>query len=399
MNLHSNARLTLRSRADLVEAVTKEGLTLKRAAARFRVSERTAAKWLGRFRREGMAGLQDRSSRPHLHPKTTSEAQVAVVLALRQMRLPGFQIAKYSDLSRATVSRILTRHGLAKLSDLDPPPPAIRYQREHPGDLLHIDIKKLGRIVRPGHRVTGNKRDHFPGAGWEFVHVAIDDASRMAYAKIMPDEKIDSVTEFLREALAHFASFGIRVRQLMSDNGPAYRSRPVATFLQKLGIEHIFTRPYTPRTNGKAERFIQTSLREWAYAAVYQNSAHRQQHLQPWLHRYNWHRPHTALKLKTPVQSLNLPMNNVLRLHKSKSKRTLVERAFSMVWLCVERLKNKTPAPRGGTGVAMNYHPPMVIQKPSRFCAGAIPRRPRHPQKWPSRPRCRAREWARRGRR
>ena len=315
MNLHSNARLTLRSRADLVEAVTKEGLTLKRAAARFRVSERTAAKWLGRFRREGLVGLQDRSSRPHRHPKASSGAQVAVVLALRQMRLPGFQIAKYSDLSRATVSRILTRHGLAKLSDLDPPPPAIRYQREHPGDLLHIDIKKLGRIVRPGHRVTGNKRDHFPGAGWEFVHVAIDDASRMAYAKIMPDEKIGSVTEFLREALAHFASFGIRVRQLMSDNGPAYRSRPVATFLHQLGIEHIFTRPYTPRTNGKAERFIQTSLREWAYAAVYQNSAHRQQHLQPWLHRYNWHRPHTALKLKTPVQSLNLPMNNVLRLH------------------------------------------------------------------------------------
>ncbi len=315
MNLHSNARLTLRSRADLVEAVTKEGLTLTRAAARFRVSERTAAKWLGRFRREGLAGLHDRSSRPASHPKTTSPAQVAVVLALRQMRLPGFQIAKYSNLSRATVSRVLTRHGLAKLRDLDPPPPAIRYQREHPGDLLHIDIKKLGRIVRPGHRVTGNKRDHVPGAGWEFVHIAIDDASRIAYAKIMPNEKIGSVIEFLRGALAYFASLGIKVRQLMSDNGSAYRSYPVAAFLNQQVIEHIFTRPYTPRTNGKAERFIQTSLREWAYAAVYQNSLHRQQHLQPWLHRYNWHRPHTALKLKTPIQSLNLPMNNVLRLH------------------------------------------------------------------------------------
>ena len=315
MNLHSNARLTVKSRADLVEAVTQEGLTLKRAAARFRVSERTAAKWLGRFRREGLAGLRDRSSRPHRHPKTTSGAAVAVVLALRRMRLPGFQIAKYGGLSRATVSRILTRHGLAKISDLDPPPPAIRYQREHPGDLLHIDIKKLGRIVRPGHRVTGNKRDHFPGAGWEFVHVAIDDASRIAYAKIMPDEKIGSVLQFLREALAYFASLGIEVRQLMSDNGSAYRSYPVAAFLHQQVIEHIFTRPYTPRTNGKAERFIQTSLREWAYAAVYQNSNHRHQHLQPWLHRYNWHRPHTALKLKTPIQSLSLHMNNVLRLH------------------------------------------------------------------------------------
>ena len=197
-----------------------------------------------------------------------------MVLALRRMRLPGFQIAKYGGLSRATVSRILTRHGLAKISDLDPPPPAIRYQREHPGDLLHIDIKKLGRIVRPGHRVTGNKRDHFPGAGWEFVHVAIDDASRIAYAKIMPDEKIGSVTEFLREALAHFASFGIPVRQLMSDNGPAYRLQPIAAFLQNLGIVHIFTRPYTPRTNGKAKRFIQTTLREWAYVAVYQKTPH-----------------------------------------------------------------------------------------------------------------------------
>jgi len=187
MNLHSNARLTLRSRTDLVETVTMEGLTLTRAAARFRVSERTAAKWVGRFRREGLAGLQDRSSRPHRHHKTTSGAQVAVVLALRQMRLPGFQIAKCSDLSRATVSRILTRHGLAKLSDLDPPPPAIRYQREHPGDLLHIDIKKLGLIVRHGHRVTGNKRDHFLGAGWEFVHVVIDDASRVGLRRRLPE--------------------------------------------------------------------------------------------------------------------------------------------------------------------------------------------------------------------
>ena len=232
-----------------------------------------------------------------------------------RMRLPGFQIAKYGSLSRATVSRILTRYGLAKLFDLDPPPAAICYQREHPGDLLHIDIKKLGRIVRLGHRATGDKRDQFPSTGWEFVHLAINDASRMAYAKIMPNEKIASATEFLRQALAHFASFGIRVRQLMSDNGSAHRSQLVAAFLQKLRIEHIFTRRYTPRSNGNAEHFIQTSLREWAYAAVYQNSAHRQQHLQPWIHRYNWHRPHAALKVGTAIHSLNLPVNNVLRFH------------------------------------------------------------------------------------
>ena len=315
MNYHSNARLTLQGRERLAKAVNEEGWTLKKAAAFFRVSEPTVAKWASRYRNEGLGGLKDRSSRPHHSPRRTPSAQEAVVLSLRRLRMPGFQIARQSGLSKPTVSRILQRHGLNSLASLDPAPAVVRYERQHPGELLHIDIKKLGRIVRPGHRVTGNPKDHVSGAGWEYVHVAIDDASRIAYAEILPDEKHQSVEIFLKKALSYYASLGIKVERLMSDNGSAYRSRPIALMLQKLGIRHIFTKPYTPKTNGKAERFIQTSLREWAYAAVYQNSDHRQSHLNPWLHRYNWHRPHSSLKLKTPIQRLNLPVNNLLSLH------------------------------------------------------------------------------------
>jgi len=315
MNYHSNARLTLRSRERLARAVTQEGWTLKKAAAFFSVSEPTASKWVGRYRKEGIEGLQDRSSRPHHSPRRTPSAQEAVVLSMRRLRMPGFQIARQSGLSRPTVSRILQRHGLNKLSALDPAPAVVRYERKNPGELLHIDIKKLGRIQRPSHRVTGDRRDQSRGAGWEYVHVAIDDASRIAYAEILPDEKYGSVEIFLKKALSYFASLGIKVERLMSDNGAAYRSRPIAAFLRSKDIRHIFTKPYTPKTNGKAERFIQTTLREWAYAAVYQNSDHRKAHLNPWLHRYNWHRPHCSLKLKTPIQRLNLPLNNLLSLH------------------------------------------------------------------------------------
>ena len=315
MNYHSNARLTLQGRERLVRAVIEEGWTLKKAAAFFSVSEPTVAKWSSRYRQKGVEGLRDRSSRPHRSPRRTPGAQEAVVLSLRKLRMPGFQIARQSGLSRATVSRLLQRHGLNRLSALDPMPAVVRYERKNPGELLHIDIKKLGRIVRPSHRVTGDRRDRVSGAGWEYVHVAIDDATRIAYAEILPDEKHGSVEIFLKKALSHFASLGIKVERLMSDNGAAYRSRPIAQFLRCKGIRHIFTKPYTPKTNGKAERFIQTSLREWAYAAVYQNSEHRLSHLQPWLHRYNWHRPHCALKLKTPIQRLNLPLNTLLSLH------------------------------------------------------------------------------------
>lgn len=315
MNVHHNARLMPRRRAALVAAMLEEGLTAKAAAAAFGVSERTARKWLARFRREGATGLRDRSSRPWRSPRQTPPAQVAVVLALRRLRLPGFQIARQSACSKATVSRLLRRHGLARLSALEPAVPVVRYQRQVPGELLHFDIKKLGRIVRPSHRVTHDRRDQVRGAGWEFVHVCIDDASRLAFAQIMPDERHHSAVAFLQNALAYFASLGIKTQALMSDNGSCYRSHHFRATIRQLGLRHLFTRPYTPRTNGKAERFIQTSLREWAYARSYAHSAQRADHLQPWLHRYNWHRPHSALAHLPPISKLPLTLNNLLRLH------------------------------------------------------------------------------------
>lgn len=315
MNVHHNARLTPRGREAVVRRITEDHLPAKLVATEAGVAERTVRKWLARFRAEGSAGLSDRSSRPHQSPKQTPPAQVAVVLALRRLRLPGFQIARQSALSRATVSRLLRRHGLARLRDLEPAPPVVRYQRQLPGELLHFDIKKLGKIVRPSHRVTHDRRDQVRGAGWEFVHVCIDDASRLAFAQILPDESQHSAVLFLERALAYFASLGIKAQRIMSDNGSCYRSHRFRAACQRHRLRHLFTRPYTPRTNGKAERFIQTSLREWAYAAIYSHSAHRAAHLQPWLHRSNWHRPHSALQHQPPISKLNLTMNNLLSLH------------------------------------------------------------------------------------
>lgn len=315
MNVHHNARLTARGRERIVRTVLTRQLTARAAARQVGLSERSVRKWLARFRAEGSAGLRDRSSRPHQSPRQTPAAQVAVVLALRRLRLPGFQIARQSALSRTTVSRLLRRHGLARLRDLEPAPPVVRYQRQLPGELLHFDIKKLGRIVRPSHRVTHDRRDQVRGAGWEFVHVCIDDASRIAFAQIMPDEGQHSAVLFLERALAYFGSLGIKAQRIMTDNGSCYRSHQLRAACQRHRLRHLFTRPYTPRTNGKAERFIQTSLREWAYAAVYSHSAHRAAHLSTWLHRYNWHRPHSALQHQPPIAKLNLTMNNLLSLH------------------------------------------------------------------------------------
>ncbi len=315
MNVHHNARLTARGRERIVRVILAQQLSVQTAARQVGLSERSVRKWLARFRSEGVAGLADRSSRPQRSPRATPAAQVAVVLALRRLRLPGFQIARQSGLSRATVSRLLRRHGLARLSALEPAPAVVRSQRQHPGELLHFDIKKLGRIVRPSHRVTHDRRDQVRGAGWEYVHVCIDDASRLAFAQIMPDETQHSAVLFLERALAYFASLGIKAQRIMSDNGSCYRSHLFRAAAQRHCLRHLFTRPYTPRTNGKAERFIQTSLREWAYAAVSSHSAHRADHLQPWLHRYNWHRPHSALQQQPPISILNLSMNNLLSLH------------------------------------------------------------------------------------
>ena len=315
MDYHQNARLTIHSREQLATRVMEQGCTLKLAAASFNVSAKTAAKWVRRYREQGLAGLRDRSSRPARLRQPTSPEQVMRVQTLRRERWSGLRIAQQTGLSRATVSRILRRLKLSRVRDLEPSLPVQRYEHDAAGDLLHLDIKKLGRIRRPGHRVTGNPADHAHGAGWEYVHVAIDDHSRIAFSAIYPDETRASVLDFLRTALAYYARLGIRFRALLTDNGPAYRSRAFAQACHTLGIKHRFTRPYTPRTNGKAERFIQTALREWAYARTYQNSDERQRELNYWLHQYNWHRPHASLGLSPPIHRAGFDQNNLLRLH------------------------------------------------------------------------------------
>jgi transposase InsO family protein len=315
MDYHQNARLTVHSRERMCRKVIVDGLTLKLAAASFNVSEKTAAKWVRRYRDAGAAGLCDRSSRPHRLRHPTSEELVARVESLRRERWTGHRIARQTGLSRATVSRILGRLKLNRMRDLDPPPVVQRYEHPSPGDLLHLDIKRLVKIARPSHRVTGNRRDKVPGIGAEYVHIAIDDHTRIAYSAIYPDETRASVLHFLDAALAYYARLGIRFRAVLTDNGVSYRSYAFADRCRELGLKHRRTRPYTPRTNGKAERFIQTALREWAYARTYQNSAEREQHLAPWIHEYNWHRPHASLGLSPPITRAGFDRNNLLRLH------------------------------------------------------------------------------------
>ncbi len=316
MDLHQNARLTLRSREGLAIRVIDEKVTLNAAAAAFNVSAKTARKWLLRYRAQNRAGLYDRSSCPRRSPRQTPAELVERVLVLRRQRWTGVRIAQTTGLSRATISRILRRHKLSRIRDLAPAVPVRRYEHPHPGDLLHLDIKKLARIAKPGHRLTGDPRDETRGAGWEMLHVAIDDHSRIAFSQLHADERAPSTVAFLRAALAYYARFGIRIRRVLTDNGPCYYSRLFAAACQQLGIRHLRTRPYTPRTNGKAERFIQTALREWAYARLYQHSAERHAELEPWLHDYNWHRPHASLGQLPPISRAGLEGNNVLRHHK-----------------------------------------------------------------------------------
>jgi transposase InsO family protein len=316
MDSHQNARLTPKGREAMVRSVVDDGLTKAAAARQFNTSAKTVAKWVDRFRKDGVEALRDRSSRPHSSPGQTPPAACAKVEALRRARYTGKQIAVELDLSAATVSRILRRLGLNKLAALEPCEPVRRYERERPGEMIHLDIKKLNRFDEPGHRVTGNRRaGRSEGAGWEFVHVAIDDASRIAFAKVMASERKRSATAFLKAALAYYESLGIKVERVMTDNGSCYKSFAFRRLCKRLGLKHIRTKPYTPKTNGKAERFIQTCLREWAYAQAYQHSRQRTEHLPNWLHRYNWHRPHAGIGAKTPISRLGLTRNNVLRLH------------------------------------------------------------------------------------
>lgn len=321
MDIHKNARLTPHSRAVLVHRVLTKGQAPKAVATAFGVSVKTVNKWVARFRVRGAEGLGDRSSRPHRLRAPTAAAAVERIEVLRRQRWTGQQIAREVGVSPATVSRILKRLGLNKLKALEPAEPVRRYEREHPGELIHIDIKKLGRIDGIGHRITGdrrgqsNRRARGEGLGWEFVHVCIDDASRIAFAQVMADEKKQSAVAFLKAAVAYYQSLGVTVARVMTDNGSCYKSFDFRRACRALGLKHIRTRPYTPKTNGKAERFIQTALREWAYAQAYTHSDGRTAELPRWLHRYNWHRPHGSLNAMTPISRLGLTKNNLLRLH------------------------------------------------------------------------------------
>jgi transposase InsO family protein len=314
MNIHKNARLTPRGRERIVMQVLS-GQAPQAAARAAGVCPRTVRKWVARFKAEGVAGLKDRSSRPRRLYRPTPQVIVAQVEALRRQRWTGKQIAAEVGVSPATVSRVLRRLGLNRLAALEPAEPVRRYEREHPGELIHIDIKKLGRFERVGHRITGDRQSKSRGVGWEYVHVCIDDASRVAFSQILPDQKKASAVAFLRAAVAYYASLGVTVARVMTDNGSCYRARDFAKACRDLGLKHLRTRPFTPKTNGKAERFIQTALREWAYAQAYPSSDRRGQELPIWLHRYNWHRPHGSLKSKPPISRLALSEDNLLRLH------------------------------------------------------------------------------------
>ncbi|MBK3404222.1 IS481 family transposase [Methylorubrum rhodesianum] len=316
MNIHQNARLTPSGRERLVR-LARSGLSPKAVAETMGVCPKTVGKWVARFEAEDAAGLQDRSSRPHcLHRPTPAATQEAIV-ALRRQRLTGAQIARDLAVSPATVSRVLRRHGMSRIRDLEPTEPARRYERDKPGELIHIDIKKLGRFARVGHRITGDRigQSSSRGIGWEYLHLAIDDHSRLAYSEIHPDEQRGSCLAFLFNALRFFRCHGLRVERVMTDNGAAFRSGRYAKALRRLGIAHKRTRPYTPKTNGKAKRFVQTSLREWAYARAYDTSEQRRAELPAFLFRYNWQRPHKGINRQTPISRLALAEDNLLRLH------------------------------------------------------------------------------------
>jgi transposase InsO family protein len=315
MDFHKNARTTYWSREQMALRVIEQGETLKSAAAAFHVSAKTAAKWVGRYRIQGVAGLSDRSSCPRRLRRPTQPEQVARVEALRRQRWTGIRIAQATGLSSATVSRILRRLRLNRLRDLEPAPVVRRYEHAAPGDLLHLDIKKLGRFSAPGVRIHGDPSRRTRGLGWDYLHVAIDDHSRIAFAQILPRENGPCAAAFLDAALNYYKTLGIRVRRLLTDNGPCYRSVAFAALACRHALKHRRTRPYTPRTNGKAERFIQTAIREWAYALAFSNSQERERHLPGWLHQYNWHRPHASLNRHPPISRSGLDRNNLLMHH------------------------------------------------------------------------------------
>jgi len=321
VNIHKNARTTPHSRAEIARRVVLEGYAPGAVAAAFGVCLKTVWKWVTRFKAGGLEALADRSSRPHRLHKPTPQAVREIVIDLRRLRRPGCEIARNTGVSASTVSRILRAERLSRARDLDPPQPARRYEHPDPGDMIHLDIKKLGRFDRVGHRISGDRtaqshaRRRGKGCGWEFVHICIDDASRVSFTQIHPDERAPSAIVHLRASVAYYRSLGVAVRRVLTDNGSCYKSHAFRNACRELGLKHIRTRPYTPRTNGKAERFIQTALREWAYARAYDTSDQRAAELPAWTHRYNWHRPHGGIKAQTPISRLGLSEDNLLRVH------------------------------------------------------------------------------------
>lgn len=317
MNIHKNARLTPLRRGEMARGVIAGQFSQAQAASAYGVSAKIVARWVRRFKDAGPDGMMDRSSRPKRLRNPTPQAVVVQIIALRRQRLTGKHIAQKVGTSPATVSRVLRRAGLSRLKDLDPAQPVRRYEHDNPGDMIHLDIKRLGRFTRTGHRITGDRtgQSNSRGVGWEYVHVCIDDASRIAYTDIFPDEKKQSAIAHLKAAVAYYKRLGITVKRVMTDNGACYKSHAFAAACKALKLRHVRTKPYTPRTNGKAERFIQTAIREWAYATAYQTSQQRARDLPKWTHMYNWHRPHGGIKDKTPISRLGLTGDNLLRLH------------------------------------------------------------------------------------
>jgi transposase InsO family protein len=314
MNIHKNARLTLARRLELVRDMIDQGFTPCMAAAVHGVSGPSARKWLGRYLAQGELGMHDRSSRPRHSPRQIKPEKALAIVELRRRRLTQARIAASVGLSKSTVGRVLKRAGLSRLSDLEPCEPAVRYEHDHPGDLVHIDIKKLGRIERLGHRIAGHVRGTVR-AGYEALFVAVDDHSRIGFTDVYPDQGELSAVQFLENLVAYYRSLGVTVRRILTDNGSAFNAKSFARTCERLELKHSFTRPYRPQTNGKAERFIQSALREWAYGIPYNHSRERTAMLERWIHHYNWHRPHQGIEGLTPISRLARSRNNLLQLH------------------------------------------------------------------------------------
>jgi transposase InsO family protein len=314
VDTHKNAPMTPAGRLRIVEAVAA-GEPMTAVAARLGIDRKTVRKWLARFQAEGLGGLSDRSSRPHCSPSAIARGTGQRVITLRKQRRTMRNIARTLAISLSTVARVLARAGLSRLAALDPPPAPNRYERAAPGELLHIDIKRLGAIRGVGHRISGERQHRARGAGWDVTYVAIDDHSRVAFAEVWPAERADCAAGFLDHAVTYYRSLGVPIERVLTDNGKVFHSHLFAQISDRHGIKRLHTRAYRPQTNGKAERFIQTALREWAYGRAYRHSRHRTARLPRWVHEYNWHRPHTSLGGLPPISRLQLDGDNVLSLH------------------------------------------------------------------------------------